>query len=205
MINPEKLHKFEDDPDAPISNGVCGPVIRKFKQYSEACGLGNPKDWDRHIRICESLSNDFGIHVDKIYLLFSMSASRLVDKLGDKSGVRQKITVKIADSIKNNERVTKKMVEFWLYESGDLSIKQDIVNPRSVAKRVNIADFPTLNENSLTSKIKGLKAVLTTGQLEIVRDVMVKYDKDNELSALSMILVWGKQRMKGDIETEELR
>ena len=173
----------------------CPELFHKFKEYSEACGLGDPNDFQRHINICAEISDRFKVEVDKVYLLFSKTASKPVTKLGKQNPVREKILKNIEGFLNDNKRITKKQIEFWLYENGEGELKTSSIPPNKKAKKVMLDPKPILANGDLTSKLQALKSILTAGQLSILHDVMAEQDKDDELAALSLVLIWAKEHL----------
>jgi hypothetical protein len=184
----------------------CPELFHKFKNYSESCGLGNPKDMERHILISEDISKEFDIHVDKVYLLFPMTASKKLAKYPPESDIRKNVTKKIVDAINNNVRVTSKAVEIWLHEEG-VPLKFTTVSPAKIAKKVDLSPemftgTPSLKQvvsnGDINKKILALKSALTPGQITILNEIMAKYNHDDELGALSLALIWAKEKMENE-------
>lgn len=186
----------------------CPELFHKFKVYSESCGIGNPKDMERHIQIVEEISEEFDIHEDKIYLLFPMTSSKKLAKYPKDSKVRKNVTQKIVNAINDNNRVTSKTVDLWLHDEG-VPIRLKPVSPAKIAKKVDI-DPAIFNQNNhsemasvvgsgdIKSKIYALKSALTPGQLSILNDIMLKYDHNDELGAISLALIWAKERLENE-------
>lgn len=186
----------------------CPELFHKFKVYSEACGIGNPRDMERHIAIAEEMSKEFGVHEDKIYLLFPMTASKKLSKYPADSKIRKTVTKKIINAIEENNRVTSKTVDIWLHEEG-VPIKLKPISPAKIAKKVDI-DPTIFNQNGysktssvieagdIKTKISALKSALTPGQVAILNDIMLKYDHNDELGAISLALIWAKERMANE-------
>jgi len=193
-INPEAFHIFENTGEAP--GAQCRKVFHKFETYSEACGLRNPKDFRNHISIAQEISEKFNIPEDKIYLLFSITARKPLDKFQPGSDLWKNMLKRIADSIDKNERVTKTMIETWLYDEG-IPLKTKTISPGKVAKKVNLPD-DLIQTGSIKTRIQALKSVLTSGQISILNDIMVKHNHDDELGALSLALIWPAERMKDE-------
>lgn len=172
----------------------CPEIFHKFKKYSEACGLGNPKDFQDHIDICTEISKAFNIEEDRIYLLFSKTASRPLTKFPKTSLIRQDVLKKVADSVKSNKRVTKKHVDFWLYDKGE-PIKTESVPITKAAKKVMMAP-PTSNNGGVKERVSALIYALSPPQTQILRDAMVQFELDDELAAVSRAIILLKESMK---------
>lgn len=193
-LNPEYYHNFEKTGKAGLDN--CPKLFTKFAEYADACGLGNANDFRRHIEIAAEISTKYDIPVDKVYLLFSKTASKPISKFPKESPIREKAIQKISESINRNIRVPKRVVEYYLYEEG-VPIKQETVSPARVAKKV-MADPAVVSAGDLKSKIYALKSALTPGQIQILNDVMKTHGHDDEIGAISLVLIWAKERMSNE-------
>lgn len=194
QINPEAFRVYENEGYVPGKN--CRRVIKKYTEHPECIGVRNARDFDRHLTIAAEISERFDIPEDKVYLLFSISARKPLDKFEKNSELYNNILKRIANSLNKNERITAKMIEFWLCEEG-IPLKTKTVSPGKVAKKVNLPD-DLIQTGSIKTRIQALKSVLTTGQISILNDIMMKYDHDDELGAISLALIWAKERMENE-------
>lgn len=175
---------------------ICPELVHKFKQYSAACGLGNPKDLENWIEIAEEISSKHNIHEDKVYLLFSKTAAKPLKRFKRDSGVWNNVLKSIAGALNQNQKVTKKMVEFWLCENG-VPLKTETVLPGKIAKKV-IIDPSVVTTGDIKGKIYALKSALTPGQIQILNEIMVRFDHEDEIGAVSLALIWAKERMDNE-------
>ena len=148
------------------------------------------------IELCEEISKKFDIDEDKVYLLFSMTAAKPLKKFKPGSELWNNILKNIAISINNNERITRKQIEFWLCENG-IPLKTEIISPGRIAKKVMV-NPEIIQTGDLKSRINSLKSALTPGQVAILNDIMKLYDHDDELGAMSLALIWAKERIKNE-------
>lgn len=167
----------------------CPELFHKFKRYSEACGLGDAKDIQNHIDLCAEISKSYDVEEDRVYLLFSKTASKALYKFPKTSKIRKNAIDRIVEYIKDNKRVTKKHVDFWIHSEG-APFKTETVPITKVAKKVMIDPgfIPAAANGGLSAKINLLKSALTSGQIGVLQDAMRIYHQDDELAALSMVL-----------------
>jgi len=174
----------------------CPELFHKFKQYSAACGLGNERDMQNFIDFAEEISRNYKIQEDKVYLLFSITAAKPLFKFDKSSKIRKCVVDKVVDQINKNNRVTKKQVDFWLFNEG-VPIKTESVSPAKIAKVVMV-DSDIVKASDIKTKRNSLISSLTPGQIQILNDIMAKYNHDDEIGAISLALIWAKERMQNE-------
>ena len=177
---------------------ACPELIHKVEKYSEACGLGDPKNLKEHAKICREIKEKYNIdHEDRIYLLFHPTASKPLRRLPSTSLIREAVMKNIADFVKSNKKVSKKQVEFWLYEQGE-PLKTEKVNPLNAARKVMLKPSATALTPEL-SKLGHLRvAIGCTPYISVLHRAMKFYEQEDELGAvLSILSEWARTHPEG--------
>lgn len=174
----------------------CPEFWVKVRQYGEACGLCDERLAMKYIELVDEIVEKYKVETDRVYLNFSYTASKPINKFKPGHPIRNEVLKHIAIHSKNNERVTQRHVKYWLYDSG-VPLKTDIIEPGKIAKKVMV-DPKILQNGDLKSKLSALKSALTPGQIQILNDIMTKYNHDDEIGAISLALIWAKERMDNE-------
>lgn len=181
----------------------CVEYYKKWRQEPNFCGLGPAgiSAIDRYFALVDELMTEHGLDELKIYDKLPQSTVSPLRKFSPDTQIRKDAIKKVVDTIKQDKRVTSKDVELWIYSGTEIHPQEALkikTNGRE-KKKINLP--PTLQSTgeTINKKIYALKTfVLTSGQNQILRDVMVKYNKDNEIAALAQILIWAKERMESE-------
>lgn len=172
---------------------TCPELFKKVELYAEACGLGDPKDIRDHSSLCQEIQREYDVdNVDRIFLMFSRTASKPIRKLPKKSLIREAALKKVADYVKENKRVTNKHVEFWLYEQGE-PIKTEKVARLDTARNVLVK--PSAASIKIQSSRLGClrSAIENTPYISVLHKAMKYYKQEDELgAALCIIAEWAK-------------
>jgi hypothetical protein len=172
---------------------TCPELVHKVALYKDACGL---KDADKllYLRdIAEELCRDYEIEeIDLVFLLFRPTSCWELRKLKKFPDIRKNVIQEIVKKIKHHEIVTEKFVKQLILKSTPGYVETPHVNVGKVNRTVMLKQFPVI-ENNLTSKINALKSILTPGQIGILNQIMIKYDLDDEIAALSKALILVKE------------
>lgn len=92
--------------------------------------------------------------------------------------------------------------------NSEIKIAQDIKNDFKKPEGVKIKDVvfsdnlsktaSAVRSGDVKTRKQSLVNALTSGQMKILYDVMEKYDLDDEITAISKVLIWAKERMDNE-------
>lgn len=183
----------------------CGDLYRKWKQEHNFCGLGPSaaKAIDKYLEFSDDICSKYELNEADVHDYLPQTAAMPLLKFKEDNEYRNELLKSVVDRIKQGEKVTKRDVDYIIYSGSQQfpqkhtqALKRPHVKKIQKSGKKSLANVG-IQGDSINSKIYALKTfVLTSGQNQIVRDVMIKYDKDNELAALALILIWAKEHME---------
>lgn len=176
---------------------ACVELYTKWKKEPNFCGLGNQEsNYIRHyIEFVAEFSKEFDISEDIVYKNAPRSALKRLLQFDNKSEVRKKVTLVIADTLRQKKSVTGKFV------NAAIGIKCPpgpfVEDPKVIVAPMSDEHREVVANNCVKDKIRLITNVLTTGQMSILLEIMEIEDLDNEYAALSRIIIWAKERVDG--------
>jgi hypothetical protein len=171
----------------------CVEFFRKWKKEPNFCGLGKSacNVVEQYLSFVNDLSSDHGINEDIVYRNVPISSVKPLLKFKKDSDIRKKASRSIAQVLNSKQGVTGKYVNQVI--GIDVSRKKFIQTQKTPQSEIPTESLKT---NKLKDKIRLITSALSSGQMDILIDVMKSNNLENEYEALSLIIKWASERIK---------
>jgi len=171
----------------------CVDFWRKWKKEPNFCGLGksSARSYDKYLDFAEGFSKEFGFDLEVIYQNAPQAAVKALLRFKPDSDIRVRAEKQIAQTLKDKHSITSSYVNYIIGLGP--SIKPLVTSP--VVAAASGISKEAFNKADVTDRVRLIVSALTTGQHNILLEVMKVKDLDNEYAALAQILIWAKERL----------
>ena len=174
----------------------CVDYFRKWKKEPNFCGVGKATEntINKYLEFVEEFAGEYKFDTELLYRNAPQTAIKPLLKFKKDSDLRLKARKQIAQTLTDKHAISAKYVNFLI--GIDPTPKPLAVNPIVQAT----AEIPkeVFTKNTVKDKLRILSSALTPGQMGILSDVAEKKDLDDEYAALSLVLIWAKERLKDE-------
>jgi hypothetical protein len=172
----------------------CIEFFREWKKKPNFCGLGKTAadGINKYLILAEDIADTNEIPVESVYHNVQETAVKSLLRFNPDSDIRKRAIKEIGKLLKSKQGITGKYVNTILI--GLTPRPKAFVQPTQRYRAEPATD--TSKRTDITNKIRLLKSVLTSGQIKILNDIMVRENLDNEYEALSWVIIWAEKQMK---------
>ena len=172
---------------------ACAELYKKWKKEPNFCGLGKSEasSVNKYIEFVEDFSKEYGIEESIVYRNAPRTAIKPLLKFKKDSDIRKNAAKKISQVLNDKHAITGTYVGAVI---GMIPQPKTFVKSPMVISSEGVTD--SFQKSSIKDKVRLITSVLTTGQMNIVIDVMKKQHLDNEYEAISLIIKWAPERNK---------
>jgi len=172
----------------------CIEYWEKLKKEPGFCGLGSTlKSQLDYLEYTDEISEKFDIPIRVIYKNASHGALKPVLRFRKGSQVRDKATAAIVETIKNKHAITGKYINSII--GFDQKPKRMIEDPKVIVAPISEPHREQINSNSVKDKIRLLTSALTSGQMDIINEVIKFEGLNNEYEAMALVIKWAAMRI----------
>ena len=178
----------------------CVDFYRKMEKEGNFCGLTKSaiSMINAYKTTVQENIAERGVDPELAFINFSEGSHRVLSKVRDNPTAYNKVLDNIAGRLKNGRRVTARDVRYWInIEQGGGCSRPEPTTIQSRKKHVLLSTYDQIHTPGSKSKIRLLKsAILTSGQMNILMDVMEVFHKEDELQALNLLFIWAAEKVE---------
>ena len=179
----------------------CTEFYERWKRHPNFCEKSPAvvRRIDHYLTLVEDLEST-GIDQELTFANFSEGAHRLLSEVKNNPTVYNKVLDNIAGRLKNGRQVTARDVKYWIdFEHGGGCSRPESNSIPTRKKHVLLSTYDQIHTPGSKSRIRLLKsAILTSGQMNILIDVMEVFHKEDELQALNLLFTWAAERVESE-------
>jgi hypothetical protein len=171
----------------------CIDFWKKWKKEPNFCGIGksSAKMYDKYLDFVDNFSKEFGFEPEVVYQNVPQTAVKGLLRFKPESDIRKRAESQIAQTLQDKHAVTSSYVSYII---GLGPTTKPLITSPIVAAASGISK-EVLEATEVKDRIRLINNALTTGQHNILLEVMSAENLDNEYEALAKILIWAKERI----------
>ena len=175
----------------------CIDFWKKWKKEPNFCGIGksSARQYDKYLDFVDNFSKEFGFEPEVVYQNVPQTAVKALLRFKPESDIRKRAETQIAQTLRDKHATTSSYVNYII---GLGPTTKPLIASPVVAAASGITK-EAFNKADITDRVRLIVAALTTGQYNILLEVMKAEELDNEYEALARVLVWAKERINARI------
>ena len=173
----------------------CVDFWKKWKKEPNFCGIGksSARSYDKYLEFVDDFAKRYGFEPEVVYQNAPQTAVKALLRFKPDSDIRKRAEEQISQTLRGKHAITSTYVNYVI---GIGPPSKPLITSPVVAAASSIPK-EAFNKADVTDRTRLIVSALTTGQHQILLEVMEANNLDNEYEALAKVLVWAKERMNG--------